>query len=91
MKAGLVAIGAILILAAGVVGVTAYLERPSDSRLIGTWQSDADATIAERDADLRAILGSFRASAEPAAAAPKEPTPSRRKAIEGGARPFQRS
>lgn len=41
---GLVA--AVAILVAGAVGVAAYLRKPPDARLIGTWLSDADATIA---------------------------------------------
>ncbi len=47
LKVGLIAIGVMLLLAAGVVAVAAYLDRPPDARLVGTWQSDADATIAE--------------------------------------------
>lgn len=48
LKLGLIVCGVLLILAAGVVGVAAYFNGPPDPRLVGTWQSDVEGTIADR-------------------------------------------
>ncbi|HEX4591976.1 MAG TPA: hypothetical protein VH120_18725 [Gemmataceae bacterium] len=45
---GAVVGGAVLVIAASVWAAVYFVKaRPGDPRLIGTWQSDADATIAE--------------------------------------------